>query len=107
MASSLSCLALCWHLLRVYLFLNGDLLVLFVKLLLCAGHRCSNHAAHILSLLVYLLHVLARCQHLVLRHAAHGSRGTHTLLSLSFALLAATLIEGRVQLYQQHKVHVR
>jgi len=89
-------------LLRVILMLSVDfllgasvLLVLFVHLLL-AGKRHTTHAAHILGFFVDLLHVMARRQHLVLSNASHAVLGTDLLLS--FALLASTLVEGRVQL---------
>lgn len=90
-------------LLRVILMLSVDfllgasvLLVIFVHLLL-AGKRHTTHAAHILGFFVDLLHVMARRQHLVLSNASHAVLGTDLLLS--FALLASTLVEGRVQLF--------
>lgn len=81
----------------VNLFLSGGLTLEFAFHLLTAeGH--TNHATHVLSLLVDLLHVLSWRKHLVLLHATHASLGRTHLLALSFAFLTTALVKRRVQL---------
>ena len=73
-----------------FFFCGGLTLEFALHLLTAEGH--ADHATHVFSLLVDLLHVLSWGKHLVLLHASHASlRSTH-LLALSFAFLATALI---------------
>ena len=73
-------------------------LLLPVHVLLFGRGHLAAHGA-VLRLLVDLLHVGPRRQHLVLRHRHLAARPTGPLLALSFSsLLRSALVQGRVQL---------
>ena len=50
-----------WHLLVVTVFIGAALFILLVEVLLLSRHGRADHPTHVFGLLVYLLHVLARC----------------------------------------------
>ena len=67
--------------------------------LMFAWDLMTSHGAHILGLLVHLLHIVARGQHLVLTQHIGAIRAPHSLLSFAFALFgAAAFVESRVKL---------
>ena len=68
------------------------------QVLLFGGHL--GHGSTVFGFLVDLFHVVHRGHHVLLAHHLHRrlAIGTSPLLSLSFALLASALVQGRVQL---------
>ena len=71
---------------------------LVFQVLLFGGHL--SHGSTIFGLLVDLLHVVHWGHHVLLAHHLHRclAVATSPLLSLPFALLAAALVQGRIQL---------
>jgi hypothetical protein len=78
----------------------GRLVVLGLLILaqwhLLFGLHLLPHVVFV-ALLVDLLHVVPRCQHLMLGHRV-ASVAACPLLALSFAFFGSTFVEGRVQL---------
>lgn len=79
---------------RLLLLLLIVLILLDVLLFGGAGHLAHAHV--IFGLLVHRLHIVPRCQHLMLAQLARAL-GRHPLLALPFALFGSTaLIQSRV-----------
>ena len=99
--NSLLAFATIFLLLKISFLLAGFLLVklllfdLLLHIVLFGGWDLT-HGAHILGFFVDLLHVVARCEHLVLAHSA-GSTSS-SLFALPFAFLSSTLVKGSVEL---------